>query len=126
VHYKNSDMTYKPFKNYLLHASYLFRLDDKWSIKPMMILRGGQHVPAQFDIAAEVKWNDMFWATTLIRTPGIFGIGLGGEIYHGILLSYSYDLSNSINTNIPINTFGSHQLTLGIRLHKLIKEKTLQ
>jgi type IX secretion system PorP/SprF family membrane protein len=124
VHYKNSDMTYKPFRNYLIHTSYLFRLDDRWSLKPMMVLRGGQHVPAQLDIAGEVKWNDIFWATTVFRTPGILGIGLGGEIYHGFVLNYSYNLSNSLNANIPTNTFGSHQLTLGIRLNKLMKEKT--
>jgi len=90
----------------------------------MMVLRGGQHVPAQLDIAGEVKWNDIFWATTVFRTPGILGIGLGGEIYHGFVLNYSYNLSNSLNANIPTNTFGSHQLTLGIRLNKLMKEKT--
>ena len=126
VHYKNSDMTYKPFKNYLLHASYLLRLDDKWSLKPMMILRDGHHVPAQLDIAAELKWNDMFWVTTVIRTPGIFGIGLGGEIYHGILLNYSYNLSNNLNVNVPISSFASHQVTLGIRFQKLLKEKTVK
>jgi type IX secretion system PorP/SprF family membrane protein len=125
VHYRNSDMTYKPFNNYLLHTAYLFRLDEKWSLKSMLILRGGQNVPAQLDFSAQIKWNDMFWATTLVRTSGIFGIGLGGEIYHGILLNYSYNLSNNLNTNIPINTFGSHQLTLGIRISKFLKEKSV-
>ena len=113
VKYSNTDMTYKPFKNYLLHASYLFTLDDKMVRKTRLFLRGGQHVPVQFDISATVTWNERFWATTLFRTGGIFGFGLGGEVYQGILLNYSYNLSNNINTNIPINTFGSHQLTSG-------------
>lgn len=123
VHYRNSDMTYKPFNNYLLHTSYLFRLDDRWTVKPMVVLRGGQHIPAQVDLSGELKWNDRFWATTLLRTSGIFGIGLGGEVYQGILLNYSYNLSNNLNTNVPTNTFGSHQLTLGITIGKLVKEK---
>lgn len=126
VHYRNIDMTYKPFKNYLLHASYLFMLDDRWSLKPMLLLRGGKHVPAQLDLSAELKWNERFWATTLLRTSGIFGIGLGGEIYQGILLNYSYNLNNNLNSTVPINTFGSHQLTLGIKIFKFLKEKSIK
>jgi type IX secretion system PorP/SprF family membrane protein len=112
VRYHNTDMTYKPFKNYLLHASYLFMLDDKWSIKPTCILRGGQHIPVQFEISPAVTWNERFWATTLLKTSGVFSVGLGGEVYDGIILNYSYSLS----TNIALNTFGSHQLTLGVRI----------
>jgi len=119
-------MTYKPFKNYLLHASYLFNLDDKWSVKPGMVFRGGQHVPVQFDVSATVTWNERFWITTLIRTSGILGVGLGGEIYKGILLNYSYDLSNNLNSTVPINTFGSHQLTLGIRIFNFLKGKNIE
>jgi len=122
VHYKNSDMTYKPFKNYLLHTSYLFRLDDRWALKPMIIVRGGQDVPSQLDVSGEIKWNEMFWATALVRTGGIFGIGLGGEVYHGLILNYSYNLSSNLNINAPISTFGSHQVTLGIRFSGLRKE----
>jgi type IX secretion system PorP/SprF family membrane protein len=124
VKYSGSDMTYKPFKNYLLHAAYLFKLDDRWSVKPGMVFRGGQNVPVQFDVSATVTWSEKIWATTLIRTSGILGLGLGGEVYQGVLLNYSYNLSNSINSNVPMNTFGSHQLTLGIRIFRPAKEKS--
>jgi type IX secretion system PorP/SprF family membrane protein len=122
VKYRNTDMTYKPFKNYLLHASYLFTLDDKWSIKPIFILKGGQHIPLQLEISPSVTWNERFWATTLLKTSGVFSFGLGGEVYDGIILNYSYSLS----TNIALNTFGSHQLTLGVRIWSLIKGKKIQ
>jgi len=124
VHYKNSDMTYKPYKNYLLHSSYTFSIDEKWAVKPMMVLRGGQHIPSQLDLSAELKWKDTFWVSTLLRTSGIFGVGLGGEVYQGIILGYSYNLSNNINTNVPASPFGSHQVTLGIRFSKFLKEKS--
>jgi type IX secretion system PorP/SprF family membrane protein len=114
--YHNSDLTYKPFKNYVIHASYLFMIDDKWSIKPTCILRGGQHVPVLFEISPAVTWDGRFWATTLMRTNGIFGVGLGGEVYKGILLNYSYNFSNNLNASIPMNVFGSHQISLGIRI----------
>ena len=117
--YRNTDLRYKPLKNYLLHASYLFDIDDKWSVKPIVILRGGQNIPVQLEIAPTVTWNDRFWATIVYRTGGIFGLGLGGEVYEGILVNYSYNLSS----NIALNTFGSHQLTLGVRIFNFLKNK---
>jgi type IX secretion system PorP/SprF family membrane protein len=120
--YPNSDLTYKPFKNYLLHASYLFTLDDKLTIKPTFIFRGGQHVPVLFEISPVLTWDNRFWATVLMRTSGIFGIGLGGEIYKGILLNYTYDFSSAVNSSAPISAFASHQLTLGLRIFSFLKK----
>lgn len=114
--YRNTDMTYKPLKNYLLHISYLIKLDDKWSVEPLAILRGGEHVPLQFEISPTAYWNNRFWGTAVVRSSGTIGFGLGGEIYKGLLLNYSYSLNNNINSRMPANPFGSHQITLGIRL----------
>lgn len=120
--YRNTDLRYKPLKNYLFHGSYLFSIDDKWSIKPAVILRGGQNIPVQFEIAPTVTWNNHFWGTTVYRTGGIFGLGLGGEVYEGILVNYSYNLSS----NVELNTFGSHQLSLGVRIFNFIKNKKVR
>ena len=122
VKYANSDMTYKPLKNFLLHASYLFKIDNKWDIEPIFILRGGQHVPALFEISPTVTWNKRFWGNVLVRTGGILGAGVGGEVYSGIMLNYSYNMS----TNVALNTFGSHQVTLGVRIFKPQKDKKIQ
>jgi type IX secretion system PorP/SprF family membrane protein len=110
--YRNTDLTYKPLKNYLVHASYLFNINDKWSVNPTFIIRGGQDIPVQLEIAPTVTWNNRFWGTAIFRTGGILGVGLGGEVYNGIMLNYTYNLS----TNIALNTFGSHQILLGVRL----------
>ena len=122
VRYSNSDMTYKPLKNFLLHGSYLFAIDSKWDLQPTLILRGGQHVPVLFEIAPTVTWNKRFWGNVLLRTGGILGAGLGGEVYNGIMLNYSYNLS----TNVALNTFGSHQVSLGVRIFKPQKNKKIQ
>ena len=122
VKYANSDMTYKPLKNFLLHASYLFKIDNKWDLEPTLILRGGQHVPMLFEIAPTLTWNKRLWGNVLVRTGGILGVGLGGEVYNGIMLNYSYNLS----TNVDLNTFGSHQVTLGVRIFKPQKDKKIQ
>jgi type IX secretion system PorP/SprF family membrane protein len=112
IRYNSSDMKYKPFKNYLLHASYLIEMDDKWTAKPMIILRGGQHIPMLLEVSQAVVWNNRFWGTALFRSGGILGVGIGGEIYNGIILNYSYN----IITNVALYTYGTHQLTMGIKI----------
>ena len=117
--YSNTDLTYKPLKNYLAHASYNIPIDDKWAIKPSVIFRGGENIPSQFEIAPSVTWNDRFWFTALYWTGGIFGAGIGGEIVRGIVINYSYNMS----TNVSLNTFGSHQVSLGIRLYNPVNNR---
>lgn len=112
--YNSADISYKPMKNYLLHASYDYKINRYWSVKPFVLLRGGEHYPTQLELASEVLYSKKYWITMIYRTGGVWGIGLGGEIYSGIFINYSYNLS----TNVALNTFGSHQLTLGIRVIK--------
>ena len=122
VKYKNSDMTYEPFANYMVHAGYLFNPGDKWTVKPLAIVRGGKNVPVQYEISQTTTWNKRFWITTLFRTNGILGLGLGGEVYEGIYLNYSYDLNCNMAASVSLSTYGSQQVTLGVRLFKLKKE----
>lgn len=110
--YNNTDISYKPMKNYLVHASYRFDINNSLAVKPFVLLRGGQNYPMQLELASEVRYIEKFWFMALYRTGGVWGMGLGGEIYKGILLNYSYNFS----TNVAMGTFGSHQLTLGFRI----------
>jgi type IX secretion system PorP/SprF family membrane protein len=121
VRYRNTDLKYKPLKNYMLHASYVYAINDKWSVKPIVILRGGQNIPVQFEIAPSATWNDRLWGTTLFCTGGIYGVGLGGEVYDGIIINYSYNLS----TNVSLNAFSSHQLSVGIKIFNFMKSNKI-
>lgn len=117
--YSEADITYRPLKNYLIHASYDYRLNEAVAIKPIVLVRGGQHYPSQLELAAEARYLERFQGMLVYRTGGIWGMGFGGEVYNGILLNYSYNLS----TNVATNTFGSHQLTLGVKLFNFIHQK---
>jgi type IX secretion system PorP/SprF family membrane protein len=119
VKYANSDMTYKPLKNFLIHGTYLFDINPDWSLATTTILRGGEHVPMIFEIMPTITWNKRIWANVLFRTWGIFGAGAGVEVVDGVLLNYSYNMS----TNVALNTFGSHQVTLGVRIFNPPKNK---
>ena len=110
--YSTADITYKPLKNYMVHASYSYQIDDIWSVKPFVLFRGGQNYPSQIELASEASYKKKVWGMLVFRTGGIWGLGFGAEVSDGILVNYSYNLS----TNVALNTFGSHQITLGVRL----------
>jgi type IX secretion system PorP/SprF family membrane protein len=112
--YGNEDISYKPLKNFLVHATYLYHLNQTWDVKPFVLFRGGQHYPSQLELAAEARYNKRFWGLLVFRSGGIWGMGFGGEVYDGIVVNYSYNLS----TNVALNTFGSHQITLGVKLFR--------
>ena len=117
--YANKDMTYKPLKNFLLHASYSFEMNNKWDLDPIFILRGGQDVPMMFELSPTVTWDERFWGNALLRSGGIFGVGVGGEVVKGLIFNYSYNFS----TNVALNTFSSHQVSLGVKIFNGRKEK---
>jgi type IX secretion system PorP/SprF family membrane protein len=120
--YRNTNLVYKPLKNYLLHGSYLLEINSKWSVKPTLIINGGQNIHVQMELSSTIAWNNRFWGTTLFRTGGIFGLGIGGEIYDGIILNYSYN----VISNISLYSFGSNQLSLGVKLSNFIKNKHIE
>ncbi len=116
-YYKDADLTYKPLKNYVIHASYQLDINEQFSTQPFILIRGGKNVPVQIEGACQLVYKDMVWGNLLYRTGGIFGIGIGGEIKDNFILNYSYNLSS----NIDLSTFGSHQITLGVRLMPFIE-----
>jgi len=110
--YNSSDIAYKPTKNYLINLAYNFELNRFWAVKPFVLLRGGKNYPVQMELASQISYDRKYWGTAVFRTGGIWGLGLGGEILKGVLLNYSYNLSS----NVTLNTFGSHQISLGVRI----------
>ncbi|MBN2480176.1 MAG: PorP/SprF family type IX secretion system membrane protein [Bacteroidales bacterium] len=113
--YNSSDIAYKPTKNYLVNLSYNYNFDRFWALKPFVMLRGGQNYPVQLELASQISYDKSYWGTAVFRTGGVWGLGLGGEIIKGVLLNYSYNFSS----NVSLNSFGSHQVTLGVRLTEL-------
>lgn len=114
IKYSTSEVTYKPFMNYMAHAAYNYQASERWDIKPFVLWRAGQHVPGMVEMAATATYNKKVWATALMRTAGVWGFGAGVQLFDGILVNYSYNFSSGV----ALNTFGSHQITLGIKLFR--------
>ena len=113
--YDNKDLVYNPAMNYQVHAAWNFRLDEKWSLKPYLLYLGTENAPAQGELLVHVGYTDRLWGNLMYRTDAIWGVGVGGEIYHGIILNYAYNFSH----NMPSNTFSGHIVTLGFNLSAL-------
>jgi type IX secretion system PorP/SprF family membrane protein len=112
--YSAVEVSYKPFNNYMIHTGYNFQVADRWEIKPFVLWRAGKNTPGLLEVATAVTYNKKVWATAVYRSAGIWGLGAGAQLLDGVLINYSYNLS----TNVAMNIFGSHQITLGFRLFK--------
>lgn len=115
-YYENApEIDNKPLANYLFHASYLYRLDEKWSVKPFVMIKSGKDIPSQLEIAAQAFYLEKYWASLLYRGKGIWSVGIGGEIMDGVMLAYSYNAGY----DIEISAFQNHEISLGLNLQTL-------
>jgi type IX secretion system PorP/SprF family membrane protein len=110
--YNEIDLSFNPKMNYLIHASYKYHFDETWSVKPFLLYRGGMNAPDLIEVMAHLNYTSKIWGNLLFRSSGVWGLGFGGEVYNGITLNYSYNMSH----NVALNTFGGHQVSLGFRL----------
>jgi len=117
--YKEVELKYNPLSNFRFHASYKHDFSEEWSVVPLVIIRGGKYVRSQFEAAAQVIWTGRVWGSLAFRDPGIFGIGLGGRIIRGLCLGYNFNLSS----NVALNAFNSHEISLGIDIKEFIRQK---
>jgi type IX secretion system PorP/SprF family membrane protein len=114
--YVDPELSYKPMKNYQLHAAYTFHIDDNWTAKPFLLLRGGQKIPTLVELAGQAIYGKMVWGTIILRTSGVYGVGLGAQVLNSFLFNYSFNFSSSV----ALNTFSSHQFTLGINIYNVL------
>jgi len=117
--YEEVDLEFNPRMNYQVHAAYRYDIDDTWSVKPYLLYRGGIDSPGLVEVLAHVNYTPRIWANLLFRSSGVWGLGFGGEVYNGIMLNYSYNMSHSV----ALNTFGGHQITLGFKLDAFLSKE---
>jgi len=115
-YYQNApEIANKPLANYLFHASYLYHLNETWSVKPFVMLKAGKDIPSQLELAAQAYYKEKYWASLLYRGKGIWSIGIGGEILEGVMLAYSYNAGY----DIEVSAFQNHEISLGLNLQTL-------
>jgi type IX secretion system PorP/SprF family membrane protein len=116
ANYNEVETRYKPLANFQFHAAYRYDIDETWSLSPLVIVRSGKYIKSQFEIATQVSYTERFRGSVVFRDPGIFGFGAGLDIDKGLKLGYNFNFA----TNVQLNAFNSHEVTLGINIFEYI------
>jgi type IX secretion system PorP/SprF family membrane protein len=117
--YQDVDVHYKPLANYQVHASYNYIVSDKWDINPLVLLRGGRYIKSQLEIASSVVYLKTIWGSLLFRDPGIWGIGVGGNIIKGLKLGYNFNFASTVASRF----YNNHEIVLGINFFEFSRRK---
>jgi type IX secretion system PorP/SprF family membrane protein len=118
AHYSEVSVKYAPLANYQVHVTYTYHYQDALDISPMVIVRGGSDINSQLELAAQVSYHKKVWGTLIHRGAGVWGFGVGANIYKSIVFNYDYNVSSSIT----VNAFQNHEITLGVNLGDFIKK----
>lgn len=119
AHYKEVEVKYNPVANFQAHVTYDFKLGENWDLIPLAILRGGEYIKSQFEIATQVLYNEKIWGSLVFRDPGIWGAGLGLNIGKGLKIAYNFNFSS----DVELNVYNNHEICLGVNFFEYLGKK---
>lgn len=117
--YKDAELKYNPLANFQFHSTYLYSINDRWDISPLIIIRGGKNIKSQFEFAAQAIYMKRFRGSLVYRDPGILGFGIGVDIITGLKIGYNFNLA----TNVALGAFNNHEIALGINVFEYLGKK---
>jgi len=112
---------YQKFRHYHLVAGYNFEINTNYTISPSVLLRSTDRIISTFqsDITCKVTYMNTFWGGASYRTnrETIFFVGI---YQNKMYFTYSFDF--------PVKpygrpSFGSHELTMSLKMGRKSKNK---
>lgn len=117
--YENNSIENRLVPHFMVYGGYKFKLSDDWMLEPSALFKYVNPAPLKFDITLRVHYKNMLWAGVNYRSRESFAPSLG-YIHKGYLFfGYSYDI---LTNNLKNHSTGTHELVVGIRINKKIKE----
>jgi type IX secretion system PorP/SprF family membrane protein len=118
-----SNQTLSKYFQSFAGVEYLFKLNDKWALKPAVFGHYQAKSPFNVDMNAYVIYNDFLWLGAGYRTSNTFMAGMQIEFNDKWLpnlsmpfrIGYAYDFSNKNYSNV---TSGTHEIFIGFDLGK--------
>jgi type IX secretion system PorP/SprF family membrane protein len=101
-------------RHYNLSASYLTKINDKFSLEPYALLRTTFIKAPQAELGGKITYKDLVFGGLSYRTNESV-IGMAGIYYQNFMLAYSYDFTLSA---IRSYSSGSHELLLAYQFKK--------
>lgn len=103
-------------RQYNLNAGYRFNLWVDYYLEPSFLIKFNEQLRVQSDLNLKMHYRDNYWAGLSYRVKGSTAgdlVAMGGFKYKNIYIAYSFDYTLS---RIQRYSFGSHELSLGLRL----------
>lgn len=110
----NGQFKYRVQRQFQVFGSYMFDMGKEWQLQSMIVYRKTVKQPATFELSAMSIYQGRFWGGLLFRNSGALGVNLGGLVFNGFVLNYSYEMGLS---NMNKGSGGSHEITLGYRFN---------
>lgn len=116
-----NELSFKPFENYVIMASYKFaNMDESFAFEPFLLYRSIGQDFTQLEATGVFTFNQVVWAGGSYRMDyGFTGLA-GVTIKDFISVGYAYELASS---QVAGFTDGTHEINLSL---KLGREKNLE
>lgn len=105
-------VTFNIRKQFLFHVSNIFTLNKNWDLQAYGVIRKTTTEPVNYELSVMFIFLQRFWTGLLYRDGGAIGVNLGGNLAHGLVFNYSYEVPVG---GINAHSGGSHEFTLGWR-----------
>jgi len=105
----------------VFHISNRFTLTPDWQLQPFVMWSRTNNMPLVIDVSATAFYLEKYWFTMLYRNSSLLAIGVGGELYQGLSMGYTYEIGMG---GINSKSGGAHEFSIGFRFG--MKEKNTQ
>lgn len=117
--YSDNNKFYEFKRHYVGHVSYQFNVAPKWQLTPVVILRGAEVAPWNYEGTAIVTYDEKYYLGATYRKNSIGAFSLGGFLTDNIVLHYAYDFT------LPFDDYrgvigdkkGGHEIAIGYRFN---------
>jgi len=105
-------VTFNIRQEFLFHVSNIFTLNKVWDMQTYGVFRKTTNDPLNYELSVMAIYLQRFWTGILFRSGGAVGVNLGGNLVHGMVFNYSYEVPIG---GINAHSGGSHEFTIGWR-----------
>ncbi|MBK6833552.1 MAG: type IX secretion system membrane protein PorP/SprF [Bacteroidetes bacterium] len=109
-------------RHYYLNGGYVFKLNDKFKLKPSLLVKYLPAAPLEADINLNLLYNDQLWVGASYRSKDAVVLMLEYQTNSKFRVGYAFDFTTSKIRNYST---GTHEIMIGYDFGKdLIKIKT--
>lgn len=109
-------------RHYYAYGGYVFKLNDKFKLKPSTLIKYLPSAPLEADINLNLLYNDQFWIGASYRSMDAVVIMVEYQTNSRFRVGYAFDYTTS---KIRKYSTGTHEIMIGYDFGKdLVKVKT--